>query len=471
MTKGSVAKCLTAFMFPILIGNLLQQLYNTADSIIVGNFASQAFSLAAVGTCAPAATLFVFWSTGFSGGGSVVIAQYFGAKKTEEMKRSISTLLLFTLYSGIIMTAVGVLVARWFLRVVLAVTGEILPMATSYLRIYCAGLIFTFMYNGIAAVLRALGNSRSSLLFLSVSAISNILLDLLFVIAFDWGVAGAAFATVIAQALSAVVSFVYMAKKYGEWLPGRKEWVMDREILRVVVKMGMPAALQSVAVNISSILLQRIVNSFGPVNMEAFQCGTRMDNFLLAPANAFGLAVTTFAAQNIGAGNIERAKKGMTMTALLSLAVSLPLIILITAFAPQLARLFGVSEEGVRLAVQQIRFVVPCMVIFATEIPGNGWIRGAGAARMAAMCTLVTMIVRMFCSEASFSKHLRGHPGRPRLLDLPAGGLGGGLRAGLGLLLLRQVEGQGHRGRSQSLSFTKSRCSSAALFYSCIPLR
>jgi len=398
MTKGSVWKCISVFMFPILIGNLLQQLYNTADSIIVGNFASQAFSLAAVGTCAPAAMLFVFWSTGFSGGGSVVIAQYFGAGKTDEIKRSISTLLLFTLISGLIMTAVGILISRWFLRVVLIVTGEILPMATAYLRIYCVGLVFTFLYNGIAAVLRALGNSRSSLLFLSVSAISNIFLDLLFVIVFDWGVAGAAFATVIAQTLCSIVSYVYLVKKYGDWLPKGREWVMDRAILRLIVKMGLPAALQSVAVQISSILLQRMVNSFGPVNMEAFQCGTRMDNILLAPANAFGLAVTTFAAQNIGAGNLERAKKGMTVTAVLSLAVSLPLIILITAFAPQLARLFGVSEEGVVLAVKQIRWVVPGMVIFATEIPGNGWIRGAGAARVAALCTLVTMLVRVICA-------------------------------------------------------------------------
>ena len=395
MTKGSIWRSLLLFMLPILLGNLLQQLYNTADSVIVGNFATAQYSLAAVATCSPASMLLVSLATGFTAGGGVVVAQYFGAHRMDDMKRSISTLILFTAGFGVLMTFVGVFFSKWFLRVILCVKPDILPLANTYMVIYSCGLIFSFVYNGVAAVLRALGNSASSLLFLTVSALSNIVLDVLFVAVFDWGVAGAAIATVLAQTVCAIVSFFYLLRKYGDFLPHGKDFTFDRAIFGQIFSMGLPSAMQSAAVNLGSVLLQRMVNGFGPANMEAFLAATRLDNILLAPTGAFGAALMSFTAQNIGAGNEERAKRGMYVTHLMNGIISLCLIVPITVFARPLIAFFGVSEAALELGVNQVRWVVPMMMVFALHVPGCSFIRGTGASMMASVSTLTAMFVRI----------------------------------------------------------------------------
>lgn len=398
MTKGNVAKLIMLFMLPIMAGNFLQQLYNTVDGIIVGNFAVQQFSLAAVGTCSSATMLFVSLAVGFCTGGSVVVSQYFGARKELEMKRSISTLLIFSAAFGLLMTVVGVLLSKWLLRVVLCVDAAILPLANTYMMLYSAGLVFSFIYNGAAAVLRALGNSSSSLLFLTISAVANILLDLLFVLVFQWGVAGAAIATTLSQFISAAASLNYLFKKYGDYLPKGKDFSFDTKLCKIIVKMGLPNALQMLTVNLSGILMQRLVNGFGALNMEAYLAGNRLQNLTSVPILSINSALMSFTAQNTGAGEEKRVKYGMYYTIAMNLAMMLLIISVVYIFAPQLVSLFGVSEEAIALGVEQIRYLVPWMFIFAIYQPVSGMLRGVGDAAIATSVTLLTIFVNVTCA-------------------------------------------------------------------------
>ena len=204
MTHGNSAKLILLFSLPIMAGNFLQQLYNTADSIIVGRFVSQS-ALASVGTCAPLTMLFIALAIGFSTGGSIIVSQYFGAQKLEDMRKSVSTLLIIIFAIGVVLSVIGVISSSFLLKTILAVPESTLEDAVTYMQIYCCGLVFQFVYNALAAVLRSLGDSKATLYFLLISSVVNIVLDLVLIINFNMGVAGAAIATIFSQFVSAVV--------------------------------------------------------------------------------------------------------------------------------------------------------------------------------------------------------------------------------------------------------------------------
>ena len=248
MTQGAQWRHILLFALPIMAGNLLQQLYNVADSIIVGNFVGQT-ALSAVGTCAPMTILFIAFAIGMSNGSAVIVAQYFGAQRREELRKAVSTALFLLIGMGLAISVIAILFARTLLAVVMGVPEPALSLAVVYYRLYSVGLVFQFAYNISAAILRAVGDSKATLYFLLVSAGTNVLLDLLFVGVFERGVAGAAAATVIAQALSAVVSVRYMFKKHEVLHLDRTELRFHKEMGLLALKLGIPASLQQCAVS------------------------------------------------------------------------------------------------------------------------------------------------------------------------------------------------------------------------------
>jgi putative MATE family efflux protein len=243
MTKGSETKLILLFSLPIMGGLVLQQLYNTVDSIVVGQFLGEV-ALSAVGTCA-ALTMFVgSFASGLSNGAGIVFAQLFGAKKYTDLRRSLATALYLLIGLGLIITALGILLARPLLSNLLSAPDEILAPAMQYFRIYCIGLVFQFVYNVIAAALRSVGDSKATLIFLLISSVLNIILDLVFVLSFGWGVAGTAIATVISQAVSAMVSIFYMWRRYEIYRVKAEEAYFDMEKSAVILKLGVPTMIQ-----------------------------------------------------------------------------------------------------------------------------------------------------------------------------------------------------------------------------------
>ena len=262
MTRGTPWKLIVQFALPIMAGNLLQQLYNTADTIIVGNFNSQQ-ALSAVGSCASLTALFTALAIGFSIGAGVLISQYFGANRLEDLRRYASSSIVLMLALGLLMSVLGFCSAELFLEKFLGTPQSLLPQATLYFKIYAVGLVFQFGYNIAAAILRALGDSRATLYFLLVSSVLNVVLDLLFVAGFHMGVAGAAIATVFSQLASCVVGFSYMRRRYELLRFSARELRLDRTAAARVLQIGAPMALQQSIVSCGFLFLQKLVNLFG----------------------------------------------------------------------------------------------------------------------------------------------------------------------------------------------------------------
>ena len=302
MTRGTPWKLIVQFALPIMAGNLLQQLYNTADTIIVGNFNSQQ-ALSAVGSCASLTALFTALAIGFSIGAGVLISQYFGANRLEDLRRYASSSIVLMLALGLLMSVLGFCSAELFLEKFLGTPQSLLPQAALYFKIYAVGLVFQFGYNIAAAILRALGDSRATLYFLLVSSVLNVVLDLLFVAGFHMGVAGAAIATVFAQYVAGIGITVYAGRRCREFLPGKEDRRFSRKILSEILDLSLLTCAQQSAMNFGILLIQRLVDSFGPVTMAAFAAAVKIDSFAYLPVQDFGNAFSTFIAQNYGAGD------------------------------------------------------------------------------------------------------------------------------------------------------------------------
>ncbi len=401
LTRGRPWKIILLFALPIMAGNFLQQLYNTADSAIVGNLISQS-ALSAVGTCAPLTMLFTALAIGFSTGAGIIVAQFYGAKQHDEMRRAASTAIIFVLGLGLALSVVGVAAARPLLEFVLGVPEEngVLDMAASYFRFYAVGLVFQFGYNIFASILRSIGDSKATLYFLLVSSVINIGLDLLFVAVFRWGVAGAAIATTIAQLCSCLAGYLYMTKKYEIFRFARSEFRFHGDKCRLILRVGVPAALQQCVVSCGHILVQRLVNSYGGDMIAAFTASQRIEQYILVPIISYQNGISMYVGQNVGAGEMERVKEGFRQTSLLSL---LTCVILSTAaflLTPQLIHIFGVTGAAYDYGCEYLRSMAPCFLIFSVYMVVLGTLQGAGDTRMAMMCTLLALTVRVAFSYA-----------------------------------------------------------------------
>ena len=301
MTEGTPWKHILRFALPVLVGSLLQQLYNTVDSIVVGRFSGED-ALSAVGTTGSFTFLFLALAIGFSAGNGVIVAQHYGNKDEKQVRANASTGILLMLGMGIISTIVGILVSRPAYTHLVAVDESFLGQTLQYFRIYAIGLIFQFGYNIFSSILRAVGDSAATLYFLLIASVSNIILDLVFVAGFHWGVVGAAIATDIAQAGSFVAAYVYMTRKYPMFRFRLKEYTWAGNLAKRTLVTGFPIALQLIIVSFGLTFIQRAVNEFGRAMTASFTVGYRIELYMNLPCSAFQTTLATYTGQNIGAG-------------------------------------------------------------------------------------------------------------------------------------------------------------------------
>ncbi|MBR5115211.1 MAG: MATE family efflux transporter [Oscillospiraceae bacterium] len=397
LTKGKPLKGILLFSLPIMAGLLLQQLYSTVDSIVVGNSIGEA-ALAAVGTCAPLTFFFVAFAMGLANGAGVVFSQYYGAKRMESLRTAFSTAAILLFGIGIVMTAVGLLLGRGILGTTLKVPPEILDEAVGYFSIYCMGLVFQFVYNAVSAALRAVGDSVATLIFLCISSVLNIALDLLFVLEFRWGVRGTAIATIISQAVSAIVSIIYMQKKYDFYRFKKGEFGFNGQMCKLTLKFGVPTMIQMCIVSGGQVVIQRVANDLGASAIAAATAAGRIENYIFIPSQSFNNGMAMYTGQNVGAGNIPRVYEGMKKTLLLSVPICIVLMVVSIFLAGPLVGLFGVEGEALTLGIKHLRFIAPFYIFFAVYMPMVAVLTGSGDVYFSTGITLSGLAIRVLAT-------------------------------------------------------------------------
>ncbi len=391
MTEGTPWKHTLRFALPVLAGSFLQQLYNTADTIIIGRFAGEA-SMSAVGTTVSLIFMFTAIAMGISTGNGVVVAQYFGAKKEGQMREAASTGILLLLALGAAAAAIGILISRPVFTFVLDVPKGILETTIVYFRIYLIGIVFQFGYNIFSSILRAVGDSAATLYFLLISSVANIILDLIFVAGFGWGAAGAAAATDISQAISFVAAYFYMIRKYPVFRFRPKELVWNPEQAKQTVRIGSPIAIQLVIVSMGLTLIIRAVNGFGQTMTASYTVGQRIEMYINLPCHAFQSTLATYTGQNIGAGRLDRVKTGFRQTYLMSIGMTVIISACVWIFAANICNVFDLSPEAAAYCVPHLRGISVCNLILSAYIPLFGLFQGANhsGVSMVTACTVLS---------------------------------------------------------------------------------
>ena len=398
MTEGTPWKHILMFALPVLAGSLLQQLYNTADAIIVGRYAGED-ALSAVGTTGSFAFLFLAIAIGFSSGNGVVVAQYYGAEDNKNVRRNASVGILFLMALGLMSAILGVVLAYPAFMYVVDVPEEILDMTILYFRLYAVGLIFQFGYNIFSAILRAVGDSAATLYFLLISSLTNIGLDLLFVKVFEWSVAGAAIATVISQALSFVAAYFYMRVKYPIFRFDLKDYKWDSHLISKTAVVGFPISLQLIVVSFGLTFIQRAVNGFGKVMTASFTVGQRIEMYLNLPCNAFQTTMATYTGQNVGAGKLHRIRTGLRQTVFISFLLTLVISACVWIFAPQIIELFKLSDEAAVYCLAHLKAVAMINIVLSVYIPVFGVFQGTNHSlfpMIVACCALGTRVIVVY---------------------------------------------------------------------------
>lgn len=394
MTEGAPWKHIAKFALPVLLGSLLQQLYNTVDTIIVGNFASEE-SLSAVGTTGTITFFFLAVAIGLSAGNGVLIAQCYGAEDEAGVRKNASVGILFLGILGLAVSILGALLARPIFRDLIAVPEEILDLTIRYFVIYSAGLIFQYGYNIFSSILRAVGDSSATLYFLLISSVANVFLDLLFVAVFHWDVTGAAVATVISQLGSLIAAYIYMTRKYAFFRFKLSDYKWDGGAVVNTIKVGMPISLQMFVVSIGLTFIQRAVNEFGTTMTASFTVGNRIEQYINLPCNALQTTLATYTGQNIGAKRLDRVKKGVRQGSLISLLSTLVISTLIWISADNIAGLFGLSSEALVYCVPHIRTVALINIILSLYVPLFGLYQGMGHSGFPAVVATCALFVRV----------------------------------------------------------------------------
>ncbi len=387
LSVGKESKLIFQFAIPMLVGNVFQQLYNIIDSVVVGQYIGKQ-ALAAVGASFPFIFTLISLVIGISIGATIIIAQYFGAKDLRNVKRTIDTLHIFMFFTAIVVTFIGILISEPIFKLI-KLPDDILPYAEDYFDAYMTGTIFFFGFNSISAILRGLGDSKTPLYFLIISTVLNIILALLFVITFQWGVKGAAFATVISQAVAFIWAVIYLNRKHEivrfHWL----KMEFDRAILKKSVRIGFPVGFQQAFVALSMMAMYWLVNRFGTNTTAAFSVVFRIDSFAGMPAMNFAMALSTFVGQNLGARKPERVRNGLISTFYMTAAISIFMSLLCIFFGDSIMRLFTDDESVVRIGDQYLRIVTGFYIFFSTMFVVGGVMRGAGD-------TFIPMLITFF---------------------------------------------------------------------------
>ena len=376
LIHGHIAKSIFWFSVPLLIGNLFQQLYNTVDAYVVGNFVSKE-ALAAVGASSPIINMLIGFFMGLATGAGVIIAQYFGAGDNGRLKKAVHSSAALTLVMSLLLTVIGIIGTNPMLHAI-GIPADVFHDSSTYLMIYFAGISFNLIYNMGSGILRAMGDSKRPLYFLIIACIINIILDFLFVKYLHMGVAGAGYATLIAQAISAILVVIVLIRSEG---PHQLFWKQIRfhfPILKKIIMVGLPTGIQQSIVSLSNVIVQSYVNAFGSSVVAGYSATIRIDGFVNLPLQSFKMAVTTFVGQNIGAKQYERVKKGSRIALWMTMAVIATMAISLFFFGESFIAIFNSEPDVIQAGrTMQLAFV-PFYIMLPVVQIYNGVLRGAG---------------------------------------------------------------------------------------------
>lgn len=391
LTEGSITKGLILFAVPILLSNLFQQLYNSVDSMVVGNYVGSA-ALAAVGSTGSLINLLIGFFLGIATGTGVLYAMHYGAGDHPGLKKLIDCAMVLSVGVGVVISVLGIAFSRQML-VLMDTPDDVLDPANQYLRIYLAGTIITMIYNVGAGMLRAEGDSTRPLIYLVIGGVTNLILDLLLVAVFDMGVAGAAIATVAAQLVSAVLTVIRLTKLDARYRFRPLRMELNALTMWDIIRISVPCGLQSSMFNIANLLVQAKINSFGTAAMAGVTAYTKLDGFIYMPMNAMALAISTYVGQNIGAGKFSRIRKGIRVAMLSSLGATLVLEAAVLLFSAPLLDLFTDEPDAKTYALQMMLYLAPCNWLFIPSDVLGGAIRGAGQAMKVTIISAVCICV------------------------------------------------------------------------------
>ena len=374
---GVIWKQLLLFFFPIVLGTFFQQIYNTADAIVVGRFVGTEALAAVGGSTSQIINLIVGFFVGLSSGATVVISQYYGAHDRENLSKALHTAFAFSLVGSVVITAVGLICSPILLRV-MNTTEEVIGPSATYLRIYFGGILFVFIYNIGSSILRAVGDSRRPLYYLIVCCIINIVLDIVLVVGLGMGVAGAAIATVFAQGVSAVLVVMALCRSTDLFRLEIRKIRFHREALELLIKIGLPAGLQSVMYSFSNVIIQTALNAFGTNTMAAWTACGKIDSFFWMVINAFGISITTFVGQNYGARKFGRMRKSVRICIGMAVDASISISAIFILFGRYVYQLFTTDAAVVEIGMHMITMMAPAYAIYVFIEIYSGALRGTG---------------------------------------------------------------------------------------------
>ena len=395
-TQGNPGKVILMFALPMLIGNIFQQLYSTVDTMVVGNFVGKN-AIAAVGGTFSIQFLILSIAIGFTSGMSIVISQLYGAKDAEKLKKAYSTGVIFVIILSIVLSVVGIILTRPALIYMLQTPEEIYADSYKYLFITFIGFPALFIYNMYASVLRAIGDSKTPLYFLILSTVVNIVLDLVFVIQLHMGVAGVAIATLIAQCISAVACHIYVGKRFEILKLTKDTLCFDKEMLMGIIKYGVPSAVQQSVLALNFMIVQRFVNFYGSDMIAAYSVVNKIENFVTMPIMNLALALSMFAGQNIGAGEEERAKRGVYDTMKIQAIFCAFVFLVLPLISNTLLKMFGMGDDQavIKIGIEAISLCSKFYVIFALFQVINNFLRGVGDAQFSMFTTICMILIRL----------------------------------------------------------------------------
>lgn len=389
MTEGSPLKLIFAFAVPMLIGNVFQQLYNMVDSIVVGNYVGK-IALAAVGTGFPIIFMTVSMFIGIGLGATILISQFYGAGDINNVKKTSQTIYTAMIVGSIPISLIGIVLCGPILNLI-NVPADTFPLAKQYMVIIFVGLIGSIGFNVNAGILQGLGDSKSSLLFLAIACIINIVLDLAFVLMFNMGVAGVAYATIIAQFFSWVFGLIYMRKKYEFLNFPILKFEFDKELFKKILKLGIPSGVQQALFSIGIMSIQSLVNSYGSDFMAGFNAANKIDTFAFMPIQSFANAVTTYVGQNIGAGRMDRVHKGTVSTVTISILFSAVIGAITLPLGPTIMKMFNPDPAVIESGMVYLKTVVPFFALLALTFTLNSVMRGAGEAVVPMLGSIISL--------------------------------------------------------------------------------
>ena len=376
MTEGTIWKKILVFAVPLIIGNLLQQMYSTIDSIIVGHYVGKS-ALAAVGSSTSIINLLIAFSQGASVGAGVVISQYMGARDKKSVHSAVHTAAAVAVLLGLFLTLAGVLMSGQLL-VRMQTPDDVINDSTLYLRVYSAGLVFNVVYNMATGIMNAAGNSKRPLIYLGAASVTNIVLDMLFIAVGGMGVEGAAIATDVSQAVSCVLAMIYLFRVDADYRISPKDMHINGHMLSKIIKIGLPTGIQSMVISLSNIIIQSSVNSFGSTQMAGFGAYMKVDGFNILPVLSISMAVTTYVGQNYGAGRIDRVKKGAVVTVVMGLIYTALTGILLLTFSEPIMRLFTDDTDIIAAGELAMKYFCPYYMLLSILNVLAGTVRGAG---------------------------------------------------------------------------------------------